>query len=180
MNKIIAISGKAGNGKDLLADMLEKELDGKVLKLAFADYLKYLLKEVYNWNGAKDEYGRSLLQETGDRIKRYDQDFFVKIVSDIINIFGCEYDYIIITDCRYKNEMNFKTLINYECELITVRVSYIKENDAENDIMYNEKQREHDSEKDLDDFKFDIYVKSKNESELKEQVDNIVKIIREK
>lgn len=178
MNKIIAISGKAGNGKDLLADMLEKEIDGKVLRLAFGDYLKYLLGKIYNWDGVKDEYGRGLLQETGDKIKEYDQDFFVKIVSDIINIFGCEYDYVIITDCRYKNEMNLRNLVN--CDFITVRVSYINGDNVENDIMYNEKQREHDSEKDLDDFKFDIYVKSKNEFELREQVNDIVKIIKEK
>lgn len=176
MNKVIAISGKAGNGKDLLGDILGNELNGKVLKLAFGDYLKYLLKKIYNWNGIKDEYGRSLLQSVGDKIKESDSNFFVKIINDTINIFGNEYDYIIVTDCRYKNEIYGLCGNNL---VTTVRVSYIKES-TENDIMFNEEQRNHSSEKDLDDFKFDIYIKSSNENELKEQVDNIIKIMNKK
>ena len=59
--KILAISGKAQHGKDtfakLLADNL-KEKGNNVLVTHYADLLKYICENFFEWNGEKDEAGR--------------------------------------------------------------------------------------------------------------------------
>ncbi len=37
----------------------------KVLIAHYADLVKYVAKTFFEWNGEKDEYGRSLLQHIG-------------------------------------------------------------------------------------------------------------------
>ena len=65
---IIGISGKAESGKSTFASILKKELekrDKKVLLINYGDFVKFVAKQYYNWNGNKDEIGRALLQKVG-------------------------------------------------------------------------------------------------------------------
>ena len=62
MKKIFLISGNAQNGKNALADIMAKKLNGKSINIAMADYLKYMAYKYYGWDGNKDEKGRSILQ----------------------------------------------------------------------------------------------------------------------
>ena len=58
MINTIVISGKAGHGKTTLANLIKEELENqnfRVMKIAFADYLKFIAKKYYGWNGEKDE-----------------------------------------------------------------------------------------------------------------------------
>ena len=110
--KMIAISGKAQSGKDTVANMLKEimEEEGyKVQIIHYADLLKYLCKELYKWDGAKDEVGRSLLQHVGtDIVRAKNEDFWANFVRDIVLIFGEEFkwDYVIVPDCRFQNEID--------------------------------------------------------------------------
>ena len=64
--KCISISGPAGHGKDTLANKLKTLLEAKgkkVFIIHYADYLKMVATQVYNWNGLKDEVGRDVLQK---------------------------------------------------------------------------------------------------------------------
>ena len=70
MKKIILISGKAQNGKDTVADILMEQLEGKSIKLAYADYLKLICRKYFGWNGEKDVKGRSTLQFVGTDLIR--------------------------------------------------------------------------------------------------------------
>ena len=68
--KIINISGKAMAGKDTCALILKEKLESKnkkVLITHFADLVKYVSKQFFNWNGIKDEQGRTILQRIGTR-----------------------------------------------------------------------------------------------------------------
>ena len=70
---VILISGKAQHGKDTLASAAKDYLEGKgrrVLILHYADYMKYIAKEYFGWNGKKDSVGRHLLQQLGTNIVR--------------------------------------------------------------------------------------------------------------
>lgn len=55
---VILISGKARSGKDSFANALSEILQSKnkkVLITHYADLLKYVCRQFFNWNGEKDE-----------------------------------------------------------------------------------------------------------------------------
>ena len=60
---VIMISGKAESGKDFTASILKEELEKKgrkILIVHYADYLKFIAKEYFGWDGVKDEKGRNI------------------------------------------------------------------------------------------------------------------------
>ena len=64
MKKIVVIGGNANHGKDTFGKYLKEQLEqssNKVLIMHFADYLKYICKQYFQWNGEKDIEGRTLL-----------------------------------------------------------------------------------------------------------------------
>lgn len=117
---IICISGKAQNGKDTSAAIFKTELEKlnkKVLIVHYADYLKFICANYFGWNGKKDVEGRALLQKVGtDIVRKKVPDFWVDSFISVINLFPGEWDYIIIPDTRFPNEINklksnlFKTI----------------------------------------------------------------------
>ena len=109
MKQVILISGKAESGKDYTAELIKEELENanqKVLILHFADLLKFLCTKFFAWDGKKNKKGRSLLQETGQRVRSYDKNYWVDEVCKIINIFKNDFDYFIVPDTRFENEIN--------------------------------------------------------------------------
>lgn len=116
---IITISGKAGSGKDTFANYLKEYLekaDKNVLIAHFADNLKFVAKTFHGWNGEKDEDGRKLLQHLGTDIYRESNKYFwvkefdyhLKMHRKYINKYGGKpYDYIIIPDTRFPNEITY-------------------------------------------------------------------------
>ena len=109
--KVICISGKARHGKDTAAGIMKAmlEADGyKVLVAHYAGLVKYICRAFFGWNGEKDEYGRSLLQRVGtDVIRRQKPDYWVSFVADILGFFQDEWDYVLIPDCRFPNEVGY-------------------------------------------------------------------------
>lgn len=107
--KIITISGHAQNGKDTVAKLLSDKLREKqyrVLITHYADLLKYICQTFFNWDGAKDERGRHILQYVGtDIVRKEKPDFWVDFISEILKFFGTNWDYVIIPDLRFPNEL---------------------------------------------------------------------------
>ena len=107
---VIAISGLAGSGKDtvgrLMADAL-KANGKRVLITHFADLLKYILREFFEWDGEKDERGRFLLQNVGTEIvKRQFPNYWADFIVGILKMFGSRWDYVIIPDLRFPDELS--------------------------------------------------------------------------
>ncbi|WP_291566739.1 MULTISPECIES: hypothetical protein [unclassified Clostridium] len=160
MEKIILISGKARHGKDQTAIMLKEqlELEGKkVLTVAYGDYLKYICIKYFGWNGQKDEEGRELLQYVGTdlvRIKLNKPNFWVNQVKDLINAIGELFDYILITDCRFKNEVEvIKRAFRPKAVSLRVnRPNFISK--------LTKEQKQHASETELDNYNFDYYIEN--------------------
>lgn len=146
--KIICISGKAQHGKDTAASYLKQflELDGKrVLVTHYADLLKYICKTFFGWNGEKDEEGRALLQRVGtDVVRAMDMDFWTNFLLDILTFFPDEWDYVIVADCRFFNELHFFEQYGYD----VTHVRVVREN---YDSNLTEEQQNHESETALDD-----------------------------
>lgn len=108
--KVILLSGKARHGKDTVATMMKEALedDGyNVLVTSYADLLKYICKQFFGWNGKKDEAGRGILQYVGtDVVRSQEPDFWVDFILKILKLFPDEWDYVIIPDCRFPNEID--------------------------------------------------------------------------
>lgn len=165
MEAIITVSGKAQVGKDYfsqtLKEYLEKEHNKKVVVIHYADYLKFICKEYYGWNGEKDEAGRTLLQKVGtDVVRKINKTFWVDAVVNFINAFKNEFDWFIIPDCRFPNEIDTLRYI-YEDKFVSVNL-HRKNHDGsifENTLTGD--QRNHPSETALDGYKnYDFYVEN--------------------
>jgi hypothetical protein len=159
--KIICIAGSAQHGKDTLAKHLKIQLEkngNKVLIAHHADYLKYLAQTYFGWNGLKNEKGRTLLQKLGtDVIRKIDPDFWKNILMDLFltldddaNDSEFKFDYAILSDCRFPNELDSYK----ECfDTTTIKIHRI---DFDNGLT--EKQKNHPSETALNDYSFDITI----------------------
>lgn len=107
---VICVSGKAQHGKDTVANILCDTLTKKgyrVLVTHYADLLKYICKTFFGWDGKKDEGGRHILQYVGtDVVRQQRPNFWVDFVISIIELFGDNWDYVIIPDTRFPNEVS--------------------------------------------------------------------------
>lgn len=159
MRKIFAISGFAQHGKDSTANILGKLLGGRFLLVHNADYLKYVCKQYMDWNGKKDEDGRQLLQKIGtDRIRLGMNKplFWIQKTCEIIEVFENDYDYFMIPDCRFFNEVFYPKAI-FPYSVTTIRVHRL---DFDNGLT--QEQKNHPSEMELADFKHDFHIYSKS------------------
>lgn len=94
----IAIMGKAGAGKDLVADYL-RDWHG-FEKFTFADGLYDICRDYYNME-TKD---RALLQDVGAKMREVDSNVFVNRLFNKMK--DCESDKIVVSDVRFINEYN--------------------------------------------------------------------------
>jgi hypothetical protein len=104
--KVICISAKAQHGKDTSALILKEIYEArgkKVLITHFADLLKYICKQYFDWDGNKDEKGRTLLQYIGTDV--VGPAYWAEFIVSILKMFEYEWDYVIIPDCRYPIEV---------------------------------------------------------------------------
>jgi len=168
--KIICIAGKARNGKDTGGVFLKEALGGsKCVIVHYADLLKFICKQYFGWNGEKDEYGRTLLQVVGtDKVRRKDPDYWVRFVKSLSELFDGEWDYMVIPDCRFPNEID--KLKGGNNQVISIKI----ERDGFTSPLTAE-QQQHLSETALDNYAgFDYIVK--NEGTLEDFKNNIYKI----
>lgn len=170
---IICISGKARHGKDTCADLLRKELESrgeKVLIAHFADLVKYVCKTFFDWDGVKDEYGRHILQYVGtDIVRSKDPEFWVRFLSEILTIFSDEWDYVIIPDTRFPNEV--EGMQKLPARVIHLRISRTMEREE-----LTEEQRKHPSETALDHYKPDFLLENNGTiSDLEAKINKFVR-----
>ena len=145
--KVILISGKAQHGKDTTARFLKEafETEGAcVLITHYGDLLKYICRTFFGWDGQKDEAGRSLLQYVGtEAIRRQDANFWVHFLTEMLDFFPNEWDYVIIPDCRFQNEVYEPRYLNFD----TTHIRVVRPNF---DNGLTPEQKAHPSETDLD------------------------------
>lgn len=166
--KIYTISGKAQHGKDTFANILYEELTNKghrVLLTHYADLLKFICKSLFNWDGQKDEKGRHILQYVGtDVVRKERPDYWVEFVIDMIDLFGENWDYVIIPDTRFPNEID-RLKGHYD------KVEHIRVVRPNFTSTLTEEQLKHPSETALDDVLPDLTIfNSDTVQELRELV----------
>ena len=167
--KIILFSGKAECGKSSATKITKELLEAlgyNVIKLSYADYVKHTAKIIFGWNGEKDDVGRQLLQWWGtDKVRKQDPNFWVDTVVRLASVIDDMFDFIIIDDVRFENEVNRWG----EYKTYAVRIER-----PEHTSALNKEQLEHISETALDNYSFDITLTAKDMAELKEQVATVL------
>ena len=157
--KVICISGKAQHGKDTTALFLQANLaaaGNKVLIAHYGDQVKHICRDYFGWDGVKDAAGRSLLQYVGtDVIRRQSEDFWVDKVLEVLRFFPNEWDYVLIPDCRFPNEVErvheFVTEYGFDsCHVRVIRHNF--------DSPLTPEQQAHPSETALDEYDPDQYI----------------------
>lgn len=153
--RILAISGHAQNGKDTVAGLLRDSLkaDGnRVLVAHYADLLKYMCRTFFDWDGNKDEKGRHILQYVGtDIIRKQAPDFWVDFISSVLTYFNENWDYVLIPDTRFPNEID--KLLSNGFDVTHIRV--VRPNF---ESSLTKEQKNHPSETALDNVNPDFYI----------------------
>ena len=164
--KVILISGKAEAGKDSTFDILNRLIpdEFKKIRMAYGDYVKETAKQLWGWDGKKDEKGRALLQWWGtEYVRARYPDFWVETVVRLARVIKDEVNYLVITDVRFPNEITAWN--KNEFDVVTVRVERPGHENA-----LTEEQRNHISETALDNWPFDITLKAKTLTELSREI----------
>lgn len=155
--RVICISGKAGHGKDTFASLTKEALSSgghQVLITHYADLVKYVAKTFYDWDGKKDEPGRTLLQTVGTEIFRgMDENYWVNFIVSVLKAGMDNWDYVLIPDCRFPNEI--QVLKDNGFDVIHVRV--VRPN---HETSLNAAQLVHSSETSLCDSDADVLIRN--------------------
>ncbi len=159
--KVILISGHAGSGKDTTASILESGLKKEhfsVLICHYADLVKYVCRTFFHWDGVKDVSGRTLLQYVGtDVIREHDPNYWVRFLSDMLHFFEKEWDYVLIPDTRFPNEIS---VMKQQFDTLHLRI-----NRGNYTGFLTEAQRNHPSETSLDDAEPDYWIQNSGTKE---------------
>jgi len=176
MKQIFTISGLAQHGKDSTASFLKEKLNGKSLVLHNADFLKYIAEKYMGWNGAKDNYGRDLLQWLGTdrvRVELNKPLFWIEKSCDAIEILQDKYDYFFISDTRFINEVRYPQA-RFPHLVTSVHVTRLNFDNG-----LTEQQKNHPSETSLNGFKFDYKIVSESGlDKLEVEVDKFIKLYK--
>lgn len=139
--KVVLISGKKYHGKDTFGDLLGWQLTNKgknVHTMAFAGHLKQLcmmlfkkLTPEHTFGSLKEEKidgynrtAREIMQHIGEYFRSVDNSYWINVLKDKIknNVFNSNVQYVIVTDCRYPNELDWSDMNEYVDRVYKVRV----------------------------------------------------------
>lgn len=171
---VIILTGKARSGKDTVAEYMKEfyeDRDDRVLIAHYADALKHVCKSFFNWDGVKDEHGRTLLQMVGTNKIRdlYGKNFWVDFMWTMLSASSNTWDVAIIPDGRYENELRRPEYIKFpaEYDVVVKTVRVIRNGD--NNLT--EAQKAHSSENEADGVTVDHVIN--NDRGIKELFDKV-------
>lgn len=172
--KVVLVSGHAGNGKDTVAGIIRDTLKAngeRVLITHYADLVKYMCKAFFQWDGCKDEKGRSLLQYVGtDCVRKIKPDYWVTFIVDVLRFFPNEWDWVIIPDTRFPNEIDVVKEAGFDVTHVrVVRPFY------ENGL--SPEQLSHPSETALDGVAPDVFIT--NDGDMRRLVETVSNWVQE-
>lgn len=174
MTHFILCSGMARHGKDTSAEFIKENLEEagySVLITHYADLLKFICKNFFGWNGEKDEAGRTLLQKIGtDCIRSQNPDYWVNFIVNLVKMFPNRYDFIIIPDTRFPNEIERIQDAGFD-------VAHIRVVRNEFTSALTDEQKQHPSETALDGTIPDYWLYNSTLEQLKNDVKVLCEVI---
>ena len=164
---IYLLVGKAGSGKNYVANILKQKLPNAVIT-SLSKYIKLFALELGLWDGDDNNKPRKFLQTTGDKLRAVDENILTKRMLDDIKVYEMlNIKNIIISDVRLLNEIN--NLKNSDYNIIVIKVSSKKSN-----RKLTIEEQNHLTEKELEDYKDYDYLIENNER-INEQIEEILK-----
>jgi len=175
IKKIILISGKARNGKTTTAKLLKTKLEAKgnkILIAAYGDLVKFVCEKYFGTTEEKNEHNRTIWQRVGtDIVREQNPNYWVDFVIDMISMFEDKWDYVIIDDNRFPNEL--ERWIGWDT--ITLRVNRLN---FQSPLTLE--QQSHISETALDNYEFDYVINSESGlDKLEKEVDKFMEWLEE-
>ncbi|CDE74193.1 putative uncharacterized protein [Clostridium sp. CAG:451] len=171
--KLYLICGKARAGKDTFAKLIKQEEEkdnNKVCILKLTAPLYSWAEDYFNYDKEKDEKPRELLQTLGYdilQLKLKKKDFLLDYLITTIEVLDNYYDVGLITDGRLVHEI--EVLKEKYPNIKTILLTNKQDNKLTN------KEKNHQTEIDLDDYKdFDYIVENKDMESLKLETLKIV------
>ncbi len=171
--KLYLICGKARAGKDTFAKLIKQEEEkdnNKVCILKLTAPLYSWVEDYFNYDKEKDEKPRELLQTLGYdilQLKLKKKDFLLDYLITTIEVLDNYYDVGLITDGRLVHEI--EVLKEKYPNIKTILLTNKQDNKLTN------KEKNHQTEIDLDDYKdFDYIVENKDMESLKLEALKIV------
>lgn len=153
IERVYLLHAHAQSGKDTCAAIMKEEYEKKgkkVIVIAFADYVKFVMGHYYGVEDFKSSVGRSTIQHFAtDLVRGNDPTFWARTVSDILAAITDDFDVAIIPDWRFYNEYE-QMLKRFEFNSV-VCVLITRPNNEKTDHM-TAAQRAHPSESELDGF----------------------------
>lgn len=172
MEKLYVLAGKARNGKDTVADMLEKkykENGKKVIKLSYGVYPKFYGKLICDWDGNEETKPRTELQEISSEARSVNPGYMVRRMEEDINILQSYVDIMIISDSRMPEEVDMPKEIFKEA--VTIKV---ERPNFESPLTLKEQQNIVETALDNYD-KYDLTIINDGTlKELEDKVDNLI------
>ena len=166
---VYLIAGKAGSGKNYIANLLREKLDNSVVT-GLAKYIKLFALELTDWEGQDDDKPREFLQTMGDTLRAEREDFLTSRMLEDIKIYAkMGIKNVIISDVRLKREIEY--FMNSEHKVITIKVnsSYSKR------VLTNE-EKEHLTESDFENYNhFDYVINNPFDGEVEEEIEEILR-----
>ena len=166
---IYLICGKAGSGKNEVANYLADNLDDAVIT-SFSKYIKQFALELTDWDGTDSHKPREFLQKMGDTLRAIEPDFMTKRMKEDIQVYQSQgVKNVIISDVRLYHEVEyFKKIKKYN--VITIRI-----NSKVSKRVLTLEQKNHHTEVDLDNYKdFDYIIENAFDRSLYDEVDKIL------
>lgn len=154
-----------------MKDKLER--DGySVLITHYADLLKFICQSYFGWDGQKNEYGRSLMQYVGtDIVRKQDKNFWVDFIAKVLTWFHSSWDYVIIPDCRFENEIDRFVELGFDVTHVRVKRDHAPQ-------TLTAEQANHPSETELDNVSPDFLIQ--NQGDIADLRNRVEKYIEEK
>lgn len=170
--KIYILTGKAQSGKNEVSKIIKNYFENeKTIELAYASYLKEYIKNITDWDGSEDTKPRELLQQLGiELIKNKIKDnLLIERITDDIKVYSYFFDIIIISDARFKEEIE-------EIKKISNNVTVINIKGKLNKLTQN--QQNHITETALDNYNnYDYVIENKTtKEELKSKIKEILEV----
>ena len=166
---IYLICGKAGSGKNEVANYLANNLESSVIT-GFSKYIKQFALELTDWDGTDSHKPREFLQEMGDKLRAIDPDFMTRRMKEDMMVYEKEgIKNVIISDVRLLHEIEyFKKIKKYN--VITIRV-----NSEVSKRVLTEEQKEHHTETELDNYQgYDFVIVNAFDRSLYSEVERIL------
>ena len=163
---IYLLVGKAGSGKNYVANILKQRLPNSVIT-SLSKYIKLFALELGLWDGNDNNKPREFLQNTGDLMRAVDPNFLTKRLLEDIKIYEkLNITNVIVSDVRLINEIEYltKNLDN----TITIRI-----NSLDNKRKLTDKEKNHLTEIELDNYKNFDYILNNND-EINKEIDKII------